>query len=83
VLIFAFPFAKADRVVVALLNAAHLGLVTWERLRRAPLHGPAGGESSVTAAVIDPWPQRWVRVATGEAVAAFIRVHILMLVRSQ
>ena len=70
-LIFALPFATADRVAVVLLTVAHVGLVVWEWPRLAPLLGPAGGESSVTAAVIHAWSRRWVRATTGIGVAAF------------
>ena len=83
VLIFALPFATADRVAVVLLAAAHASLLAWEWPRLSALIGPVGAESSVTAAVVDAWSRRWVRLAAGAGLAAFVGVHVLLLVRSR
>lgn len=83
VLVFALPFATADRVAVLLLASTHAGLVVWEWPRLASLLTPDTAESSVTAAVADAWARRWVRVATGASAAAFVALHLLLMVRSR
>lgn len=83
VLIFALPFATADRVAVLLLATAHVWLMAWEWPRIAPLLGPAGAESSVTVAMTDAWSRRWVRVTTGAGVAAVVGAHLLVLILSR
>ena len=76
VLIFALPFATADRVAVVLMSVDYGMLLVYEWPRFAPLFGEVPHPRSATAAVQDAWARRGVRIATWLLVAAWMAVHV-------
>ena len=83
VLIFALPFALADRVAVVLLALANAGLLVWDWPRLALLVAPPTAESSVTASVTDAWARRWVRVSAAGIAVTFVGAHLYLLIVSR
>ena len=83
VLIFALPFALADRAAVVLLVIANAALLAWEWPRLSPLLAAPTTESSVTASVTDAWARRWVRVSAAGVGVTFVGVHLYLLIVSR
>lgn len=76
VLIFALPFATADRVAVVLMLLAYSIVLRDDWPRFAPLFSEVSHPRSATAAVQDAWRRMSVRIAAAVLLAVWMVIHV-------